>query len=445
MGAPLVTTFFSAVAALRERLRELGSELAILEDDRPGRALSGLAARVGAGAVFYNLDYEPYAIARDEAAVADLRAAGIAAHGFLDHVVFGADVARPDGSAYRVFTPYRRRWLDRYRVAPLAPVASEAAVARRLLARAFVGETRPAPAPQDFGFAPGAYFPKASERIAHDLLERFFDDGGPVERYATERDVPSLAGTSHLSPQLRAGTLGIRDCFATAFARAAHASPAVRSNVDAWIGELIWREFYQAVLAVFPHVARGPFLPGAGKIVWRRSARDLEAWRSGRTGYPIVDAAIRQLHTYGWMHNRLRMLVASFLSKDLLIDWRLGERHFERWLSDADLAANNGGWQWAASTGTDAVPYFRIFNPVAQARRFDPDGAFVKSMLPELANVPAEFVHAPWTMPPLVEAASGLSLGRDYPAPIVDHAVARVRALAAYESALRSAPRKASR
>ena len=402
MGAPLVSTFFSAIGALRAELRERSSDLALLEGDFV-RALTGLAARAGATAVCFNRDYEPEAIARDERVTRELQAAGLEVRSFLDHVCFGADeIVSQTGSAYRVFAPYARRWVDSYRIAPRLPVPSLELLKGRLLEVDRIGPTREVPAPEEYGFASSPDHPRASETIAQRLLERFTARGGAVESYASRRDLPALDGTSHLSPQLRAGTIGIRTCFARAF--------AARES-QAWANELIWREFYQMILARFPHVATGPFQEAARGVPWRDDDAGFAAWCEGRTGFPIVDAAMRQLNRYGWMHNRLRMIVASFLTKDLLISWQRGERYFEQHLADADLAQNNGGWQWAASTGTDAVPYFRVFNPTTQGERFDPDGTFVRAMIPELGT-PA------------------------YPGPIVDHAAARVRAIAAFASAV---------
>ncbi|MGR4065079.1 MAG: cryptochrome/photolyase family protein [Vulcanimicrobiaceae bacterium] len=423
MGAPLVQAFFGAVAALRADLRSRGSELALLEGD-PVRALPAFARAAGAQAVFYNEDYEPDAISRDEAVMRALHEAGVATQAGLDHVVFAAeDVSTLRGGAYRVFTPYKRAWLERYRIASPHPVPSEKAIERRLVSRSDLPETRADPRPEEFGFVSPAARPACSERAARALLTRFVA-GGNAARYASARDFPALDATSHLSMHLRAGTIGIRTCVEAAL------------PYDAFLSELVWREFYQMILKRFPYVAAGPFVQAAARIPWQNEAPAFEAWCAGATGYPIVDAAMRQLNSTGWMHNRLRMIAASFLTKDLLIDWRWGERYFERHLADADLAQNNGGWQWAASTGTDAAPYFRIFNPVVQGKRFDPEGAFVKAMLPALAAVPPEYVHAPWTMPPLLQAECRCRIGSDYPAPIVEHSAARKRALAAYAPVL---------
>lgn len=414
IGAPIVQTFFDALAGLREELRSLGSDLALLEGGFEAN-LTALAKRLNAQAVFFNRDYEPAAIARDERVTRELQAAGIDVHAFLDHVVFDASEIRTDaGDAYKVYTPYARRWRERYAAQPRPPVDSRSAAIGKLLDATAIGATRPIPQPREFGFQRLDGVERCSERGALAALEAFM--AGPAARYAKDRDFPAVDGTSKLSVQLRAGTIGIRTAVARAYV----------ANTDKWLGELIWREFYQMILAVFPRVEREPFIEEAAGIPWIDDDAAFAAWCEGRTGYPIVDAAMRQLNTTGWMHNRLRMIAASFLTKDLLIDWRRGERYFERHLADADLAQNNGGWQWAASTGTDAAPYFRIFNPVLQSKKFDPDGAFIRRMLPELANVPDALIHEPHD-------------------PIVDHAAARERALAAYASVLGRAKSRPSR
>jgi deoxyribodipyrimidine photo-lyase len=426
MGAPLVQCFFSALAALRAGLRECGSDLAVLENENPGEAIASLVKRLDAGAVFYNVDYEPHAIIRDANAERLLRHAGIDVHASIDHVYFGADeILQHDGSPYRIFTAYRRQWMERYGAEPRPPLRSSN---KKFLSRRAIGTTESNPEASAFGFETSANFPEASEVLAHERLQTFARSR--IGEYDRMRDVPATNGTSQLSPQLRAGTIGIRACVAAA--ENASKAAGARAGAQAWLSELVWRDFYQMILKHFSKVADGPFLERGEHVRWRRADGEFDAWSEGRTGYPIVDAAMHQLNTYGWMHNRLRMLVASFLAKDLLIDWRRGERYFEHRLADADLAANNGGWQWSASTGTDAVPYFRLFNPVLQAKKFDPDGAFVRSMLPQLERVPNRYVHEPWTMPPIIAADAGVTIGKDYPEPIVDHAMARKRALDAY-------------
>ncbi|HEY6237013.1 MAG TPA: deoxyribodipyrimidine photo-lyase, partial [Candidatus Elarobacter sp.] len=297
-----------------------------------------------------------------------------------------------------------------------------------------IGATRDVPRPEDYGHASSEAYPHAGLFEAQRLLKSFLAEGAP--RYADARNVPALDATSRLSPHLRAGTIGIRTVVHAAARLGERAAKHAASNVDTWIGELVWRDFYQQLLAHHPRIAHEPFVEAAQTIPYVHDPAAYAAWCEGHTGYPIVDAAMTQLNTTGWMHNRLRMIVASFLTKHLLTDYHEGERYFEQHLADADLAANNGGWQWSSSTGTDAAPYFRVFNPTLQGKTFDPDGAFVRAMLPALRGVPVKYVHEPWTIPPLLQAELGCVIGRDYPAPIIDHAFARGRAIGVYGSAL---------
>jgi deoxyribodipyrimidine photo-lyase len=434
VGAPIVQFFFDSLRALRERLRAARSDLALLEGDFAGE-LTALARRLGASAVFYNADYDPDALARDEHVARRLRDAGIDVHASTDHVYFGADdVLQDGGKPYTVYTPYRRRWNARFAADPHAPVRSEAAVRAKLLTRDAIGSTRDVPRPEDYGHPSSAAYPRAGLDEAQRLLKTFL--AADVTRYAAARNVPALDATSRLSPHLRAGTIGIRTVVHAAAQLRERAAKEASSNVDTWLGELVWRDFYQQLLAHHPRVAHEPFVEAAQTIPYVHDPAAYAAWCDGRTGYPIVDAAMAELNTTGWMHNRLRMIVASFLTKHLLTDYHEGERYFEQHLADADLAANNGGWQWSASTGTDAAPYFRVFNPTLQGKTFDPDGTFVRAMLPALANVPKKYVHEPWTMPPLLQAELGCVVGRDYPAPIVEHTFARQRALDVYGATL---------
>jgi len=413
MGAPIIQSFFSGIDALRTHVRALGSDLILLEGDCAVEILT-LARAVGAQAIFYNEDYEPEAVRRDDSAGDTFRQHGLAVHASRDHVYFGAEqVVQAGGAPYRVFTPYKRRWLEHFATSRLLPLPSLAALTGKLAAREHLPSSRATPRPEDFGYTSSRGFPTVSEKSALETLRRFLS--GPLQNYACDRDFPSRGGTSHLSPHLRAGTTGIRTCVESA--------NQAGGDAQAWLSELIWRDFYQMILRTFPNVAHAPFIAAASRIPWRDAPSDLQAWCDGRTGYPLVDAAMIQLNTLGWMHNRLRMVTASFLTKHLLIDWRHGERYFEQHLADADLAANNGGWQWSASTGNDAVPYFRIFNPILQSQRFDPDGAFVRLMLPQFAHVSPSAVHEPWKQPGLVA---------NYPPPIVEHTYARRRALTAF-------------
>jgi deoxyribodipyrimidine photo-lyase len=243
-------------------------------------------------------------------------------------------------------------------------------------------------------------------------------------------------GTSKLSPYLRFGLISVREAFVKAQVSLIQTKQrAAREEIQTWLNELVWREFYTAILYHFPHVMQGPFREDYQNIPWRDAPADLEAWQQGQTGYPAVDACMRQLLETGWMHNRGRMIVASFLTKDLLINWQEGEAWFMANLVDGDPAANNGGWQWSAGTGTDAAPYFRIFNPMIQGFKFDPEGEFIAKWVPELRDLPVAYRHEPWKMDETDSQKYNFKLGRDYPHPIVDHAFARQRTLDAYKSA----------
>jgi deoxyribodipyrimidine photo-lyase len=274
----------------------------------------------------------------------------------------------------------------------------------------------------------------ASENEASRRLDAFTQgDNAPVYDYANTRNRPDLEGTAQLSPYLRFGLLSARMAAGAAW-RALNRAPtaAAARSAETWLNELIWREFYVQILDAFPYVRSGAFRPAYNEIEWLDDDEGFTAWCDGLTGYPIVDAAMNQLRATGWMHNRLRMVVASFLVKDLLIDWRRGERWFMQTLLDGDPAANNGGWQWTAGTGTDAAPYFRIFNPVSQGTKFDPNGDYVRRWLPALAHVPASSIHAPWTLSRADQQRARCRIGLDYPEPIIDHAFARERVLAAF-------------
>lgn len=435
VGAPIVQFFFDSLGVLREQLRALGSDLALLEGEFAAR-LAAFAKHIGAQALFYNVDYDPEMRDRDERIVIALRACKLDVHAFVDHVYAAAgDVVQDSGKPYTVYTPYRKRWQAALDAHPRMPFASEKAARGKFLTAAAIGTTLDVPQPERYGHASSAHFPAGGFIHARRLLDTFV--AADIDAYLERRNAPAVAGTSGLSPHLRAGTIGIRTCVAAAVkARAARPKQAA-ANIDGWLGELIWRDFYAAILVHFPRVAHEPFIEAGKAVAYRTDAAGYAAWCAGTTGYPIVDAAMIQLNTTGWMHNRLRMIVASFLTKHLLIDYHDGERYFEQHLADADLAANNGGWQWSASIGTDAAPYFRVFNPTLQGKTFDADGTFVRSMLPALANVPDKYVHEPWAIPPLIAGSVGFMPGRDYPAPIVDHAGARQRALDVYGAALK--------
>lgn len=427
-AAPLRNAFlFKCLRSLDADLRAYGLHLVLRRGD-PRHELPALARESGAAGVYWNRDYTPYATSRDTAIVDALRAAGLEARSFKDAVAFEADeVTTRAGGFYAVYTPYARRWRELLAHNPplVAPFPE--------LATIQLPEGPAIPEPDLPSFQMPS-LPEAGEAAAMRLLDHFVqarrDDG--IIAYAERRDLPGEAGTSRLSPHLHLGTLSVRQCLRAALDSAPGPGP------DTWIGELIWRDFYIQIIQRYPHVLGGAFKREYDGLAWQNDPELFAAWQEGRTGYPLVDAAMRQLRQEGWMHNRARMVVASFLTKDLLIDWRWGERYFMQQLIDGDLAANNGGWQWAAGTGTDAQPYFRIFNPVSQGEKFDPDGVYVRRYLPELANVPKKYIHCPHQMAPAEQIRADVQIGRDYPRPIVDHQFQRRLALALYGAVRRS-------
>jgi deoxyribodipyrimidine photo-lyase len=426
-----VQFLYDSVCELDARLRELGGYL-IVRGGRAAQVIPALAAELDAESVFANHDYEPQAGVRDRAVQDALRGAGRSLQTFKDQVIFERDeVLTLAGGPFSVFTPYKNAWLKRLAREPEAVQPFETAAHAAALAPPPDGHALPPLS--GFGFGPNtAPIPDPGMRGAAHLLEAF---GARLAGYDHARDFPALDATSRLSVHLRFGTLSIRRLVAMLQARIADGSGGPGAPV--WLAELIWREFYMMILARHPRVVTQSFKPAFDAVAWDEGPDAdalFDAWCAGRTGYPLVDAAMLQLDRTGFMHNRLRMVTASFLTKDLGIDWRRGERYFARKLNDYELSSNNGGWQWAASTGCDAQPWFRIFNPVTQSRRFDPDGAFIRQYLPQLAGVPGAAVHAPWLAKPEVLARAGVVLGKDYPRPVVDHEQARAKTLARFKA-----------
>ncbi|HWQ37128.1 MAG TPA: deoxyribodipyrimidine photo-lyase [Burkholderiales bacterium] len=415
-----VEFIWSSVRELKLALERIGGGLHVLHG-RARDAIPHIAARLSAGAVFANRDYEPAARARDEAVGSRLLADGRTLHLFKDQVIFDPDeILTTQGTPFTVFAPYRRAWLARIAPAYLRSWPVE----RHRDALAPAPESR-MPTLEDLGFVPtdlGRLGLPAGTSGARVLFDEFL---ARIDAYQQRRDYPALHGPSYLSVHLRFGTASIRELVRAAWS---HDSDGAR----AWLVELIWREFYFAILHHFPYVSERAFQPRREALRFPNPPGHFAAWCEARTGYPIVDAAMRQINQTGYMHNRLRMIAASFLVKDLHVDWRLGERYFAARLNDFDLAANNGNWQWVASTGCDAQPYFRILNPVLQSKKFDPEGEFIRRYLPELARVPAEYIHEPWMMPRDVQHTAGCLVGKDYPAPLVDHSHARQRTLEIY-------------
>jgi deoxyribodipyrimidine photo-lyase len=418
-ASPVRNRFLAAgLVSLDAALRTLGSQLILRRGD-PKAELIRLAREVGAEAVVAEVDHSPFAGRRDREVAAALPLQWV--HGLT--IQPPELVVRPDGSPYTVFGAFRRAWGSLppptrrgLLPAPLSLAPPPDLPSHRLGA-----------VPTHTAFPPGE--PEARLRLERFLLDRVHD-------YSSGRDRLDRQGTSTLSPYLRFGMLSARTAFVRAAAALEDAPDATsRTSIQAWIDELVWREFYIAVLHHFPHVQRSAFRPALRKIRWDNDETRFRAWTGGETGYPVIDAAMRQLAQTGWMPNRARMIVASFLTKDLLIDWRWGERWFMQHLIDGDPAANNGGWQWTAGVGTDAAPYFRIFNPTRQAEKFDPQGDYVRRWIPELRRVPDEHIHQPWRMSAASQEQAACRIGHDYPSPIIDHGRQREVALAAYRRA----------
>ncbi len=425
-----------SVAVLDAELRALGLSHGvervglIVRHGRAGEAIVQLAQELGVQAVYANHDDEPFSKERDRHARGLLAHAGIALHTSKDHLVFERDELLTEGGpSYRVFTPYKNAWLSKLdhfylRAYPVAKYASRLAPCAESVARSL-------PSLAELGFAASNLHELKLPSGLSGALELLDDFLERIDAYDESRNYPAVKGPSYLSVHLRFGTVSIRR-----LARLAHERMTAGSKgAEVWLSELIWREFYHQILYHHPHVAGHAFKREYDAIHWEKGKHAdalFAAWCEGRTGYPLVDAAMLQLERSGYMHNRLRMVTASFLVKDLGLDWRRGEAWFAEKLNDFDLAANNGGWQWAASTGCDAQPYFRIFNPVLQSERFDPEGRFIRRYLPALERLPNKLIHAPWQASPAELEAAGVVLGRDYPSPVVVHSEARIKTLARY-------------
>lgn len=432
IGAPRVAYLLDCLTALQERLAGSGAPLILRRGD-PVVEVVDLARRIGASVVCANRDYGPYGRRRDQKVRTALARENIE---FSDHgdllLVEPWECAKDDGNPYTVFTPFARRWRGIPKIAP------EKAVRLRPVGAVIENVADAAlPTLADLGLGSPVELPPGGEKAARRRLRRFV--ANRLASYASSRDRPGLDGTSSLSADLKFGAISARQVFAAVRESIGpdlvdrdpkrpgggmtRAEEERLTEMGPFVTELCWRDFYQAVLFHFPRVLRGPFRKTHAALEWPPPDPDLlRAWQEGRTGFPIIDAGMRQLRATGWMHNRLRMLTATFLAKTLLIDWRIGERFFMKHLVDGDHAANNGGWQWCASTGTDAAPYFRIFNPWLQSKKIDAGGDYIRRWVPELSDVPAPLVHEPGR-DPAVLARTG------YPPPCIDYAEQRAAAL----------------
>ena len=410
---------FECLDDLATDITQVGNRLVIIEGPAETQ-IPQLMHEMSASVLSFNESTTPFAKSRDQSVICSVEKAGHRVLKRRDHVIFAAtDIRSSKGSAYSVYTPYRNAWWKKY-------------------SKNDHGDTTPSKRPGPITSLEPVDTPKilihlknnlekpafkGGHQAAQDRLNQFLNK--PVAHYHQNRDRPDLDGTSRLSMHLRFGTISVRECFKQAI-QVAQTDPTYKPGVQQWLDELVWREFYNAILEENPRVLHSNYRQEYDYLNWRNNPKDLSAWCEGRTGFPIVDAGIRQLLSTGWMHNRIRMIVASFLTKDLLIDWKLGERFFFEHLVDGDPASNNGGWQWAASTGTDAQPYFRIFNPWKQSERWDPEGDYIRHWVAELRDVPASQLHSPTSVSQLTS---------DYPTPIVDHASQRHLTLMEYRKA----------
>lgn len=418
---------WSGLRSLEKQIEDRGGRL-IVRKGAPVEQLKLLMQESNASEIFSEQDFTPYARRRDEN-VQRLLPLKLLSGLTYSHP---KQITKRDGTPYQVYTPYKRAWKRQ----PL-PTSADVLPAPEHLST-----------PLDLGSESIPSSPRLSsqvqfisgESVAQQRLRAFISgEDPPIYRYALARNLPDVDGTSGLSPYLRFGMLSARQAIVAALAAKLDAQvQSEAEGAEAWLNELIWREFFVAILYHFPDVLATGFRPNLREIKWRNDQIEFQAWKDGQTGYPIVDAAMRQLLQTGWMHNRSRMIVASFLTKDLLIDWRWGQRWFMQNLIDGDLAANNGGWQWVAGTGTDASPYFRIFNPITQGKKFDPAGTYIRRWVPALENVPEGYIHTPWEMPEQEQKEVGCVIGLDYPPPIVEHRWARQVAPGTYRQARES-------
>ncbi|MFC7142523.1 cryptochrome/photolyase family protein [Halosimplex aquaticum] len=421
-GPPRVAFMLDALDSLRERYREHGSDLLVRRGD-PREVLPDLAAEFGADAVTWGKEVSGLGRERDAAVRRALDDADVARRSVQDALLHDPGSIRTNqGEVYSVFTYFWKKWRDRPKEDPVAPLTSDDL--------ADVADDEPLPSLGDLGFEePEATVPPAGTSAARELLAAFCADD--IYDYDDRRDYPADECTSRLSAHLKFGTIGIREVYdAVAEAKSAVAGTDYDA-AEEFESQLAWREFYSHVLWDRPNVVTENFKDYERPIEWNRDPDALQAWKDGETGYPIVDAGMRQLRAEAFVHNRVRMIAASFLTKDLLVDWREGYDWYREKLVDHDTANDVGGWQWAASTGTDAQPYFRVFNPMTQGERYDPSGEYIREHVPELRDIPADAIHE-WD-----ELDRGLRemLAPDYPAPIVDHSERRERAIEMFERA----------
>ncbi|MFY7803382.1 MAG: FAD-binding domain-containing protein [Limnoraphis robusta] len=410
-----VTYMIGCLQQLQQQYQKVGSQLLILQD-QPSQAIPKLAEALEAKSVFWNSDVEPYAKERDQAVSEALKAANITVETFWDQLLHSPDEIRTKSGnePYKVYTPYWNSWSKKHKEKPINTFANHPRGLTEIeLKIAQENGVIDLPTAKDLGFIwENELVLEPGEEAAQNRLEEFGDRA--LFEYDEQRNFPANDGTSQLSAALKFGVIGIRTVWAkTVEAMENTRSDEARNHIKAWQQELAWREFYQQAMYHFPELAKGPYRDHFKDFPWRNNPEHFQAWCEGKTGYPIVDAAMRQLNESGWMHNRCRMIVANFLTKDLIINWQWGEKYFMQKLIDGDLSANNGGWQWSASSGMDPKP-LRIFNPITQAQKYDPEGEYIRQWLPELSSLETEDLVTGKISSKDREAC-------DYPEPIVDH------------------------
>lgn len=418
-----------SLSALDKDIGTHGNSL-ILRRGHAASIVAQVARETGASDVFFTRRYEPFAANEESELAALLEADGRRARRCGGGLLFEPEaLTTGSGGPYKVFTPFYKAAMKALRAQPIKRAPKKIPALESFPAGDDLDGWRLLPRAPDWSVGFGECW-TPGERGAEAAVDRFVESA--LQDYAVERDRPAIVGTSRLSPHLHCGEIGPRRCWQLIADGVQVRTGGLGKGADAYLRELMWREFSHHLLHHWPDLPDVPFREAFAAFPWRSDPEGLRAWQRGLTGYPIVDAGMRELWHTGWMHNRVRMVAASFLVKDLLIDWREGERWFWDTLLDADLANNAAGWQWVAGSGADAAPYFRIFNPVLQGERFDPDGDYVRRWVPELSRLPAKHVHAPWRAPDSVLEDSGVRLGDTYPCPIVEHKAAKVRAMTAF-------------
>ncbi|MFM2344801.1 MAG: hypothetical protein RLZZ210_1413 [Pseudomonadota bacterium] len=433
-----LTFIYESIQDIKNSLNEITTEIdkkLLILHGNPTEIIPQIAHDLAIDAVFTNHDYEQYAINRDNQIQQNLSQHNISFYSYKDQVISEKlEVLSKTNSVYTVFTPYKKAWLQNFANYNLPNYVVDKQLLQDKLNDELLDmhniNSNLVHSLEQIGFVPQNLLIKAGENHAQNYFNEFLDR---INNYHNLRDFPSVKGVSYLSTHLRFGTISIRQLVHHAYNLCIHGN----EGATTWLSELIWREFFMQILSNFSYIEQGKsFNTKYDNLVWRsdeKAQQDFGLWCKGETGYPIVDAAMRQLNHSGYMHNRLRMVSASFLIKNMGIDWRWGEAYFAKQLLDFDFSANNGGWQWCASTGCDAQPYFRIFNPMTQSEKFDAQAKFIKKYIPELENLPVKYIHAPWEAPADVLEQADIKLGKDYPFPIVDYKISREQTLARYK------------